>query len=202
VAEWDKLKLIVCNISDQSVQARIIGNEIRTGLWQMRYGVDADGDDCIDGAVHTQTGPMEMTLGMDVTFAPKATTIIEMQLVEEREDSRLRYDLGLGRDDIRRYDHGLNVRIHSLGSRPTPECTVALMDQQGNILKSALLPPLPAPIDNWPRYRDVVFNLHNVPELVGLRVVIDPEGKLHEITRDNNSILLTEDIFEGQQFRR
>ena len=168
----------------------------------MRYGVDADGDDCIDGAVHTQTGPMEMTLGMDVTFAPKATTIIEMQLVEEREDSRLRYDLGLGRDDIRRYDHGLNVRIHSLGSRPTPECTVALMDQQGNILKSALLPPLPAPIDNWPRYRDVVFNLHNVPELVGLRVVIDPEGKLHEITRDNNSILLTEDIFEGQQFRR
>jgi len=110
--------------------------------------------------------------------------------------------LGLGRDDIRRYDHGLNVRIHSLGSRPTPECTVALMDEEGNILKSALLPPLPAPIDNWPRYRDVVFNLHNVPELIGLRVVIDPECRLQEITRDNNSILLTADIFEGQQFRK
>ena len=140
-------------------------------------------------------------MGMDVVLAPNATTIIEMELVEAMEDSRLRYDLGLGRDDIRRYDHGLNVRIHSLGSRPTPECTVALVDAEGVILKSATLPPLPAPIDNWPRYRDVVFNLHNVPDLIGLRVVIDPEHKLEEITRDNNSILLTEDIFKGQKFR-
>lgn len=201
VSGWEKLKLIVCNISDQPVHAKVIGNEIRTGLWRMAYGVDADGDDVAEGELTTLTARLEMTVGMDVVLAPNATTIIEMELAEAMEDSRLRYDLGLGRDDIRRYDHGLNVRIHSLGSRPTPECTVALVDAEGSILKSAVLPPLPAPIDNWPRYRDVVFNLHNVPNLIGLSVVIDPEHKLEEITRDNNSILLTEDIFKGQKFR-
>ena len=125
-----------------------------------------------------------------------------LTLVGEQPDSRERYDLGIGRDDVIRYDHGLNVRIHSLGSKPTPECTIVLMDENGTIFKSAVLPPLPAPIDNWPRYRDVVFNLHNVPDLIGLRVVIDPEDKLKEITRENNVVVLTEDIFEGQTFRR
>lgn len=202
IAERERVKLVVCNISSQPVYATVIGNEIRTGLWKMTYGVDADGDDRIDNEASIQTGRMEMTVGMEVVLAPNATTIIEMELLEAYEDSRLRYDLGVGRDDIRRYDHGLNVRIHSLGSRPTPECTVALVDAEGNILKSALLPPLPAPIDNWPRYRDVVFNLHNVPDLIGLNVVIDPEGKLEEITRDNNRIVLTDDLFENQRFRR
>ena len=201
VAQNDRLKLVVCNISDRPVNAKLIGAEIKTGLWKLRYGVDADGDDRIDGAAAESTERFEMTVGVDVVFVPNATTVVEMTLAQEQPDSRARCDLGIGRDDVRRYDHGLNVRIHSLGSKPTPECTVALMDAGGTIYKKAILPPLPAPLENWPRYRDVVFHLHNVPDLTGLQVVIDPEGKLDEITRDNNVLVLTQDMFAGQKLR-
>ena len=201
-AEEHRLRLVVCNISDQPVHAKMIGDAVKTGLWKLRYGIDSNGDDQIDQTTVEQMVHFEMTVGVDITFVPNATTVVEMTLVGEQPDSRERYDLGIGRDDVIRYDHGLNVRIHSLGSKPTPECTIVLMDENGTIFKSAVLPPLPAPIDNWPRYRDVVFNLHNVPDLIGLRVVIDPEDKLKEITRENNVVVLTEDIFEGQTFRR
>ena len=201
VAEWERLRIVACNISDQPIDARIIGSEVTTGVWKLRYGVDADGDDRIDGEAMEDTVRFEMDAAVGVLLAPRAVTVIELELVQELPDSRLRCDLGVGRDDVIRYDHGLNVRIHSLGAKPTPECTVALMDADGTVYKSAVLPPLPAPLDNWPRYRDVVFNLHNVPDLVGLRVVIDPEGKLEEITRSNNELILTEDILAHQPCR-
>lgn len=201
VSETNRLRLVVANISDHAVNAKLIGNEVVTGIWKLTAGPDLNGDDRMDSETVSVTAPFEMTLGFDVSFAPASTTVVELELIEERPDSHLRYDLGLCRSDIRRWDHGLNVRIHSLGSEPTPECTVALTDENGKILKSSILPPLPAPIDNWPRYRDVVFNLHNVPSLIGKKIVIDPEHKLCEITRDNNELTLTEDMFEGQTFR-
>ena len=61
-----------------------------------------------------------------------------------------------------------------------------MKDADGNVLKKAVLPSLPAPSDLWPKYRDVVFYLHHVKSLRGCYVEIDPDHKIREITRVNN----------------
>ena len=67
---------------------------------------------------------------------------------------------------------------------------MVLKAPDGTILKRETLPPLEAPTDLWPKWREVSFNLHNVPSLEGCTVEIDPENRLNEITRDINAVVL------------
>ena len=121
-----------------------------------------------------------------VVLPQGVTTVIELKLVEAGKPYWERPDLGVSEEDIRIFDHGINVRIHSLGAVATPETEVVLKDEDGNVLKKAVLPSLPAPTDLWPKYRDVIFYLHHIKSLKGCYVEIDPEHKLQEITRANN----------------
>ncbi len=57
-------------------------------------------------------------------------------------------------------------------------------------MRTAILPPLEAPVDLWPRWREVSFNLWGIPSLDGYSVEIDPEHILCEITRENNIVTL------------
>jgi hypothetical protein len=123
-------------------------------------------------------------------FAPHATTIVELRLLKQGKAYWDRCDLGICKEDIKLYPHGMNVTVHSLGSVDSPEAEVVLRNAQGKVLKKAILPPLEAPKDLWPRYRDGIFNLHHVPSLEGCYVEIAPDNKLCEITRKNNIVRL------------
>lgn len=190
VAEKDHIRIIACNISDRDVLADIIGADILPGRWSVSYGVDTDDDDQADEDVITSMQNFERTEKVRVVLASGVTTVIELRLVEEGVPYWSRPDLGVSEDDIRIYDHGINVRIHSLGAVDSPEVYVVLKDADGNVLKKAVLPSLPAPTDLWPKYRDVIFYLHHVESLKGCYVEIDPEHKIQEITRANNIVKL------------
>ncbi|MGI5899465.1 MAG: LamG-like jellyroll fold domain-containing protein [Christensenellales bacterium] len=189
IAENDHVKLIVHNLSGDTVKARILGNEILPGTWNVSYGVDENGDDVADSPAEHETS-FERSTWVSAEFAPKATTIVELRLVKQGRSYFDRCDLGISRDDIKFYDHGMNVTVHSLGNVDSPQAEVVLKNAEGKILKKAILPPLEAPRDLWPRYRDVIFNLHNVDSLEGCYVEIDPDNKLCEITRNNNIVRL------------
>ena len=102
-----------------------------------------------------------------------------------------RCDLGVGPEDVKLWPHGLNVKVHSLGAIASEEIDVVLKDPDGNVLRREILPPLEAPVDLWPRWREVSFLLHRIESLEGCTVEIDPEHKLNEVTRDNNVVVLT-----------
>ena len=189
VADNNHVKLIVHNLSGDVVKANIIGNEILPGTWSVSYGVDKDGDDIVDD-VTTYEAKLERSTAVAVEFAPNATTIVELKLKKQGKGYWDRCDLGISKDDIKMYDHGMNVTVHSLGSIDSPQVDVVLKNADGKILKKAILPPLEAPRDLWPRYRDVVFNLHGVDSIEGCYVEIDPDNKLCEITRNNNIVKL------------
>ncbi|MGI5899042.1 MAG: hypothetical protein ACOX8S_03855 [Christensenellales bacterium] len=190
VSKGDSLRIVVCNISGDDVTARLIGDEVEPGLWSFKHGLDNDGDDMIDGGASEFTAEFERTVGVELTFPANATTVIEARLVQRGVSYWDRCDLAIGREDIRFYDHGMNVTVHSIGAIDSPEAEVVLKNAEGQILKRAVLPPLEAPQDLWPRYRDVIFNLHNVESLDGCYVEIDPDNKLSEITRSNNIVKL------------
>ncbi|MBP5225137.1 MAG: hypothetical protein J6Z38_06105, partial [Lachnospiraceae bacterium] len=190
VTEPGHIKLIVTNISDDKVFANIIGNQVDPGIWEVKYGVDTTDNDKPNKDVKTFEAPFEWSVGVPVEFPAHATTVVELTLKEAGVPYWERCDLGVGPEDVKMYMHGLNVTIHSLGAKPTQDVEVVLKNKDGKVLKSAILPALPAPDDLWPRYRDVSFYLNHIDSLDGCYVEIDPDHKLCELTRANNIVKL------------
>ena len=193
VCEEDHLRIVVYNLSDRDVFADVIGQVVKPGLWEVVTGVDTNDDDRADENVERREVPFAYTERARVAFAAGKTTVVEMRLLKEDTPYWQRPDLGVGENDIQVFDHGINVRIHSLGAVSTPEVEVVLKNRDGKVLKSALLPSLEAPTDMLPRSREVIFYLHHITDLKGCYVEIDPENRLQEITKANNKVYLNLD---------
>ena len=82
------------------------------------------------------------------------------------------------------------VTVHSIGSVAAPASTVALVDQTGTAIATASVPVLDAPLVYEPKTATVTLTAPSGMKLSGCSVVIDPEGKLTEITRRNNTVVL------------
>jgi hypothetical protein len=186
----DLIKLVVYNLSDETVRGDIIGFEVNPGVWRISSGLDSSGDDRADRDIKTWEAPFERSARIPVSFAPRASTIVTMERISAGDAYWKRPDLGIGKEDVVFYPHGMNVRIHSLGAVDSPPSVIALKNAAGEILKTCEIPPIEAPADLWPRYWDVIFNLHGIESLENCYLEIDPEKKLSEITRENNVVKL------------
>ncbi|MBQ6035866.1 MAG: hypothetical protein IJL43_01005 [Lachnospiraceae bacterium] len=187
----DKIRMVVWNDSDAAVSAALTGSEILPGTWKITSGIDTDEDDRANENIETQEVSWEPFADVSVSFAPKALTVVEFELVKQSEDApRDRYDLGISEQDVREYAHGLKVTVHSLGALDTPETTIVLKSPEGKVLDSAVIPPMEAPNDLRPRTWEVSLHLWNVTNRKGCTIEIDPENRLHETTRKNNIVRL------------
>ena len=116
---------------------------------------------------------------------------MELKLESQSEDHpRSRYDLGISEQDVKEYAHGFKVTVHSLGARPTPETKIVLKSPEGQVLDEAVIPPMEAPVDLYPRTWEVSLHLWNVKNRKGCTIEIDPENALKETTRKNNIVRL------------
>jgi len=52
------------------------------------------------------------------------------------------------------------------------------------------LPALEAPADLWPRKATITFALPAGTDSDGCSIVLDPDGKMKEVTRVNNRVML------------
>ena len=196
ICEEDHLRIVAHNLSDRDVLADLYGWTIKPGVWEVTYGVDTDDDDRPNEQIVTHRQVFENTVPTRVVFPAGETSVVELKLVEEGLPYWQRPDLGVSEHDVMVFDHGINVRIHSLGAVASPEVDVVLKDADGKVLKRATLPSLEAPADLLPRTREVIFYLHHLTEkdLKGAYVEIDPDHKLHEITRMNNIVKIDKAI--------
>ena len=188
----DRVKLVVYNLSDRIVKGDAIGFEVNPGTWRIVSGVDTNADDKADSEIRTWETSFERSTRISLSFAPGLYTIVTMERISSGVDYWSRPDLGIGKEDVKFYPHGMNVRIHSLGAADSPPSTIALKDQSGTVLKTCDIPSIQAPADLWPRYWDVIFNLHGIKSLEGCYLEIDPEKRLTEITRENNVVWIKE----------
>lgn len=190
VALDHRIKLIICNISRADVQAELLGGEMTAGLWKYELGVDENDDDLAEQVL--VSGELQWMRGEPLNLCLPAgkTCVLNMELEEAGEPVETRCDLGISPEDVRRYAHGLNVRVHSLGHTASQAAKIALKDPDGAIVKMADVPPLDAPEDLYPRTWDVIFNVYDIPDLSGYTVELDPYCQLSEITRRNNCVRL------------
>jgi hypothetical protein len=166
----------------------MMGWNITAGEWQLRIGIDKDGDDSIDKAIRQQRVHFEKNRTLDVTFPPKTTLIIDMQLLEESAPVEQRPDLGIGRGDVTLKGNQLSVTVHSLGHLDAPEGVVIVEDQQGREAQRASIPPLAAPKDLLPKTTQLQLKLPRGFNAEGARVKVALVGNADEVTRLNNQL--------------
>ena len=120
-------------------------------------------------------------------FAPKKSTIIEMELLEKGVSYYKRPDLAIGEDDVKVTAKQVEVTVHSLGSVDAPATFVALLDTKGKEVARAKVPALAAPNDLYPKTARVIIR---AAAKKGYKVVVDPDDQLFEITRINNDRMI------------
>ena len=183
-------KVIAFNVETVAVHATMTGWNIDPGVWEITQGIDTKNDDVADQSLTTWTNTFERTSSLEFTFAPRATTVLTLKLKTPGKPYWERPDLGINREDVEVQGREVRVRVHSLGSVPSPETTVVFRDWTGKIIATEKVDPLPAPVDLYPQTTDIVLTLPEGVEATGGTVEIDPDHRIEEITRLYNVVKL------------
>ncbi|PTX92510.1 LamG-like jellyroll fold domain-containing protein [Opitutus sp. ER46] len=180
------LQIVAYNLETSAVRATLTGWDVAPGTWEITQGVDTNNDDRADGEVAARSVHFGRSEAIELTLPPRATTVLTLALRTPGTPYWERPDLGLDPEDVSIRDRTLQVRVHGLGSVPSPATTLALRDARGAVLASAAVPAIPAPLDLQPRTVTVSLPLPTNAALAGAQVEIDPDQQLDEITELNN----------------
>ena len=186
----DHIKIIAYNLDSVAVKAKMTGWEIDPGKWEVTQGLQGASSDGPLSDVKTRTEEFERSRDLEISFPPRATTVIELKLVEKGVPYWSRPDLGIGEDDVKVEGNRLKVIVHSLGSVDAPASKVVLRDKAGKVLASAAVPAIKAPVDLFPKTASVSLSIPAGAEWKGGSVTVESSGKVPEITQMNNSVPL------------
>lgn len=185
-ARPDEFTVLAYNLTRDRVLASMTGWDVAPGTWEMTVGKDTDGDDLAETSLDKREVKFERTGTLDIPFDPGVTTVIQMKLVHKGVPYWERPDLAIGADDVKVTGRNLRVTVHNTGSVDAPETDMALRDAGGALIAVATVPALKAPVDLIAKTVQVMVKIPEGKNLDGCSVVIDPSGKLTEITLRNN----------------
>ncbi|MGH9590211.1 MAG: LamG-like jellyroll fold domain-containing protein, partial [Terracidiphilus sp.] len=190
----DHIKIIAYNLDPVPVTAQMTGWEIDPGQWTMTQGIEQSNGDvepAPDAPLHgvtTRTVEFERSSSLMLTFAPRATTVIELKLASRGVPYWSRPDLGIDPEDVKVDGSRMTVTVHSLGAVDAPASRVVLRDPAGKAIASADVPALKAPLDLVPKTAKVTLALPSGADYKGGSLTVECGGKLPEITRMNNRV--------------
>jgi hypothetical protein len=77
------MKIVVYNLSSALVRTTMTAWDVEPGRWQISQGIDINGDDKADDADGLSTTvDLERAGNVDLFFAPHATTVFNLKLIE------------------------------------------------------------------------------------------------------------------------
>src|SRR5215469_11446358 len=188
-ASPEHVKIIAYNLDSSPVNAHMTGWEVDPGQWEIRQGVQVASESEPLRDVSTRTETFERSRDVAITFAPHATTVIEMKLATKGVPYWSRPDLGIDPEDVKVAGRSMQVRVHSLGAMDAPASKLVVRDRGGKVLATAAVPALKAPVDLVPKTTSVTLTLPAQAELKGGSVTIESAGGLPEITEKNNRVV-------------
>lgn len=183
-------KVIAYNLDSLPVHADMTGWNINPGIWEITQGTSSTNGDEPDSPVEARQQVFENTRSVGITFAPRTTTILTFTLKTPGTPYWQRPDLGIAPEDVRLVGNNVIVRVHNLGSVPSPETTLVFRDSSGRVVATAPVPTLAPPVDLFPKTEEIDLDLPAGVSAAGGSVQIDPEHRLEEITRINNTVQL------------
>ena len=193
----DHVKIIAYNLDSAPVKARMTGWEIDPGQWTMTQGTQkgiGNASPAADAPVQNiearSAVPFERSKDIDITFAPRTTTVIELKLASKGVPYWSRPDLGIDPEDVKVEGSRMTVTVHSVGAVDAPASKVVLRDHDGKTIATVSVPALKAPADLTPKTTQVTLAIPAGADLKGASVTIECGGSLPEITLMNNSVVL------------
>lgn len=177
----ERLRVLAYSFADEPIEAVMRTWSVRPGRWKITVGLDRDGDGTMDGQAQEREMELFRYAPVALTLAPRATTVIDAELLQPGEDVRARPDLALCARDIRRDGDGLLVTVHNIGAADVAAgVAIAALDGERREVARATLPAVPAPMDCIPGSAEV-----RLPAPAAF-ARIDPDDALDEITEVNN----------------
>ena len=185
-----EFKIVAFNLDSQPVRAELTGCNVAPGTWEIVQGIDTNNDDTGDGNLQTRSVPFERTRSVELTFPPRVTTVLTFRRTAPGTPYWQRPDLGLDPQDVVVSGRTVRVTVHSLGSVDAPATQIAVLDRSGRIVATTQIPSIPAPLDLLPKTAEVILELPEGFTPGWDTVVLDPDNRLEEITRRNNTVRL------------
>jgi hypothetical protein len=172
----DHVSVSAYNLDSRPITATMTGWDVEPGTWSMS----------VNGGP-ARVVAFERSTGVDVTFAPRATTAIELRLASKGVPYWSRPDLGITGNDVRVSGASMHVTVHSLGAVAAPAARVVVRDVEGLEMARAAVPALQAPLDLRPRTATVTVKLPAASATHG-SVTVELAGGAPEITQQNNLV--------------
>ena len=189
VDDWsNRLHVLLYNFDDKPKRISFRPWRLRHGDYEIVEGPDGNGDDRADRGSARRVERLWKAKPVRVTLPPRRTWVVACRLVKEYDAVEDRCDLGIGPNDLT-YDAGtdtLSVKVHSLGSRPTPATTLAVTDERGRSVVTEAVPALKSTVDLTPATVTLRLKGLKAKGARRVRVFVDPDGKVPEITDGNN----------------
>jgi hypothetical protein len=181
-----RLRIAAYNLGDGPIAARMTAWGVDPGTWKVTRGTRAEvkGGPLADSRTDQVT--LERSRGLDVAFAPRTVTVLELDLVAKGTPYWSRPDLGIAAEDVRTAGRTMTVTVHSLGAVDAPAARLALRDSTGREVAHAAVPALRAPLDLNPSTARVTLAMP--ARWLGGSLHLDVRGRLPEITTLNNDV--------------
>lgn len=168
---------------------RLPPGEYKLGLYD-----DPEGDGKPNATIKEWTAKLERYSPVDLVLPPRKQLLFTIDPIKTTEMNYDRPDLAIGPEDVYlEYASGhLHVTVHNIGIKPVENIVLHAIDADtGVLIDTAKIERLEAPLDLKARKEKVEF--HNLDSRIHKRVevVIDPEGKIDELTKFNNRLTYT-----------
>ncbi|MDO6413355.1 LamG-like jellyroll fold domain-containing protein [Sphingomonas sp. BIUV-7] len=186
----DRFRVIAYNTSAVPQRATMTGWSVTAGRWTMKAATSIDeGKTLASSAPDTQV-TLERGAGVEVSFAPNTTTVLDFALATPTTPAADRADLGIGTDDVVRRGRAVAVTVHSLGAHDAVGGTAELVGADGSVLATATVPTLAAPLDLTPKTAAIRLTLPAGIAPTSVRVRLRLPNNAPEVTYLNNEIPL------------
>jgi hypothetical protein len=184
-----RLTVAVYSYADEPLSGGIRVWRLDHGLYEVTTGVDGDGDFQIDTGEHSIQVTLARGSRLPLALAPQVVTVLRVVQIEARQPIHLRPDLAISARELQLDDGTVSGRVHNIGSVDVDEVVVGVVDAEGQVLERCVCGGLQAPRDLWPKTVSFALALPG-PVEAGWEIVVDPEGRLDEIDKDNNRVAL------------
>lgn len=182
------INILAYNLDQRTVSADMSVWNIMPGKWKVIQGVDNNDDQQMDKGATEKIVDLEPGQSLKLAFPARKNTLIRLELVQEAQvPSNKRTDLGIAPTDVKMSGNQLSVRVYNVSSVDAPPTTLLVKDAAGKAIKTVAVPAIKAPLDLLPKWADIMVTLPANANLSSGSVLLDPEKKLIQITRLNDS---------------
>lgn len=188
-AKSNNIGVIAYTLEVKPVNANLTLWNIDPGSWRVRQGIDTNNDQKMDSQITERVVELQRGDTLNLKFAPRAYKILELELVKKAEkEYSERPDLAIGPNDIKVEKDSITVRVHNLGAVNTLSSRLEIKNGIGQIIATSPIPTLEAPVDLYPKWLDINIKIPEGTDLEHGSVLLDPELKIKEITKSNNTV--------------